>query len=97
MALETSTTLWSDDYEQEVIGYLKKEKTGQNFDLASMGGVEQVVRRSNGKYMSTKSRALNVMQLLHRETGHAGEHKTLKKIKDTYDNITRNFVGMFLK
>ena len=61
-----------------------------------MGGVEQVVRRSNGKYMSTKSRALNVMQLLHRETGHAGEHKTLKKIKVIYDNITRNLVGMFV-
>ena len=29
MALEASTTLWSDDYEQEVIGYLKKGKTGQ--------------------------------------------------------------------
>ena len=85
MALEASSTLWSDDYEQEVIGYLKKGKTGQtlprnayhilkNFVLASMSGVEQVVR-SNGKYMSTKSRALNVMQLLHREIAQAGEHK----------------------
>ena len=37
------------------------------------------------------------MQLLHRETGHVGEHNTLMKIKDTYDNITRNLVGMFVK
>ena len=77
MVLEASTTFWSDDYEQEVIGYLKKGKTGQtlprtayhilkNFDLASMGGIEQVVRRCNVKYMSTKGRALDIMQLLHR-------------------------------
>ena len=77
MVLETATNLWSDEHEQHVIDLLKKGKTGQTlprndyhvlqtYDLVSMGGVEQVARKSNGKYMTTRTRALNVIQLLHR-------------------------------
>ena len=65
--------------------------------MVSLGGVEQVVRKSNKKYMTTKTRGLNVIQLLHRETDHGGENKTFKKIKDTYDNITRDLVSKFIK
>ena len=100
--------MWSDEHEQNVINLLKKGKTGQTlprndyhvlqtYDLVSMGGVEQVARKSNGKYMTTRTRALNVIQLLHRETGHGGENKTFKKIKSTYDNITRNLVSKYIK
>ena len=60
-------------------------------------GVEHIVNNSNRKYMINKSRALNVIQLLHIETGHSGENKTFKKMKDTYDNITRNLVSKFIK
>ena len=91
MVLESPTNLWSDEHEQHVIDLLKKGKTDQTlprneyhvlqtYDLVSMGGVEQVARKSNGKYMTTRTRALNVIQLLHRETGHGGENRTFKKI-----------------
>ena len=66
MVLEAATTLWSDEHEQHVIDLLKRGKTGQcllrnyyhilqTYDLVSMGGVMQVTRKSNGKYMTTSS------------------------------------------
>ena len=91
MVLEGAINLWSDEHEQHVIDLLKRGKTGQNlprnyyhilktYDLVSMGGVEQVARKSNGKYMTTRIRALNILQILHRETGHGEENKTFKKM-----------------
>ena len=52
------------------------------YELVALGGVEQVIRKKDHKYMTTKSRALNIIQLLHIETDHAEERKTFKKFKE---------------
>ena len=108
MVLDASSYLWSDEYELKVIDIWKRGENGQTlprseyhiqktFALVSLGGVDQVMRSKTKKYMTTKTRALNIIQLLHRETHHGGEHKTFRKIKETYDNISRDLVSKFIK
>ena len=73
MALDACSNIWTDEHEKHVIDLLKKGKTGQTlprndyhiletYELVSMGGVEQVIRKKNRKYMTTKSTALNILQ-----------------------------------
>ena len=101
--LDASTKLWTDEYQREVIDALKNGKHGKTlsnrnyhilktYNLVSLGGVERVARKKGGKYMITKNEALNVIRLMHQESGHAGERKTHKKIQDQYDNITWGLV-----
>ena len=105
--LDASTKLWTDEYQREVIDALKNGKHGKTlsnrnyhilktYNLVSLGGVERVARKKGGKYMITKNEALNVIRLMHQESGHAGERKTHKKIQDQYDNITRGLVREYI-
>ena len=105
--LDASTKLWSDEYQQQVIDALKLGRHGKSlsranyhilltFNLVSFGGVERVARKKNGKYMITKNEALNVIRVMHQETGHSGERKTHKKIQAMYDNITRDVVREYI-
>ena len=105
--LDASTKLWSDEYQQQVIDALKLGRHGKslsrvnyyillNFNLVSFGGVERVARKKNGKYMITKNEALNVIRVMHQESGHSGERKTHKKIQAMYDNITRDVIREYI-
>ena len=105
--LDASTKLWTDEYQREFIDALKNGKHGKTlsnrndhilktYNLVSLGGVERVARKKGGKYMITKNEALNVIRLMHQESGHAGERKTLKKNQDQYDNITWGLVREFI-
>jgi len=90
--LDASTKLWTDEYQREVIDALKNGKHGKTlsnrnfhilktYNLVSLGGVERVARKKGGKYMITKNEALNVIRLMHQESGHAGERKLIKRFK----------------
>ena len=108
-ALEASHSLWSDDQERHVISILRRGKIGQTlqrndyyhilktYDLVSVAGIDQAIKKSSGKRMITKSRALHAIQLLHRETGHGEEVKTYNRVREQYDNISRNLVSEFIK
>lgn len=107
-AIQSCDSLWSEQYEQNVISILQQGLTGikgkreqyhflNSFRLVTFGDVQKVVRCSTGKYMATKNATLGIIKQAHHDTGHGGERKTHQKIIERYANVPRHLVGLFLR
>lgn len=102
--------IWSREYEIKAIETLRgwdqlgpKRKSDtlynlrKNYVIKDFAGVSKIVTKKNFKLMVTKESVMDIIRDIHESSGHTGEKKTHKKIKENYANISRTLVSEYIK
>ena len=89
--INENNSLWTEDYEREVISILENWEPGvkrprmhypihEKFELKSLAGITKVIKKKDSRLIATKSTVLSAISDTHNSIGHKGEKKTYNSL-----------------
>ena len=104
-----NTSLWSKEYESEVLNVLSGWVDGgkrkprsfyhirNKYAIKSFAGVTKAVLQKDSRILACKDTVANIIKDIHESIGHKGERKTYQKVAENYANISRVLVTEYIK